>query len=272
MNSTVKLLALDLDDTLLNTELEISPENRRAVLAAEEAGVRVLLASGRVPEAMQRYARDLGMERRPGYLISNNGCTIIRSDNKELLYRKALSSETALTIYQSAAGAGFPCEIYRRNSICTDRDNAWTDHDCYLSGLTKQILEDFSGEIEADPPIKMVIPGEPEAVEQLEQRLKAQYGKQCSIFRSKPYFLEILPRDADKGIALAHLAKQLQVDRSEVMAVGDADNDLGMIRWAGIGAAMANANSSVLAIANCRSRKSHQEHGVAELIHRFIIR
>lgn len=272
MNTTaaVRLLAVDLDDTLLREDLSISEENRRSLIAAEEAGVTVLLASGRVPEAMETYADILRMRERPGYLISNNGCTITRSDTGETIYHKEIDGKTAVRVHRIAKAAGFPTEIYRGRNICVDRDNSWTDLDSRLSGLSKLVVPAYEELLLAGPPVKMVIPGEPPKVARLEEELKREFGGSLSIFISKPYFLEVLPHDADKGIALAWLAGRLGIEREQVMCIGDSNNDLGMIRWAGIGVAMANANETVKRAARHVTGNTNEEHGVAEAVQRFV--
>lgn len=268
---SIRLLAVDLDDTLLKEDLTISEENCRALKAAEDAGLMVLLASGRVPEAMSRYAEALDMHRRPGYIISNNGCTIHRSDTGEELYRRSIDGEAAVEFYRRARNAGFPVERYRSNHVCADRENPWTDLDSTLSGLSKLIIPAFKEELRQFPPVKLVIPGEPELIARLRQELDRDFGEDFTIFTSKPYFLEILPGGADKGTALAWLAARLSIPREAVMAIGDSDNDLGMIEWAGVGVAMANANDRVKGTAGYITRASHEHHGVAEAVHRFIL-
>ncbi len=273
MNTTaaaVRLLAVDLDDTLLREDLTISEENIRSLIAAEEAGVTVLLASGRVVEAMDSYAEILGMKQRPGYLISNNGCTITRSDTGEKVYHKEIEGALAVEVHRRARDAGFPTEVYRGRNICVDQDNSWTDLDSRLSGLIKKIIPDYEASLLAEPPIKMVIPGEPDDIAHFERELAEDFGEQLTIFTSKPYFLEVLPRDADKGIALAHLAEHLGIGRESVMALGDSNNDLGMLRWAGTGVAMANANDTVKTAARYITEHSNEENGVAEAVRRFI--
>jgi hypothetical protein len=269
--SAVRLLAVDLDDTLLREDLTISNDNKQALIKAEEAGVTVLLASGRVFEAMHHYADELGMTARPGYLISNNGGTITRSDTGELVSRKTIEPVLAQQIYEAVKTRNFPTEIYRGRSVYVDRDNSWTDIDCSLSGLTKKIVPDFAKTLAEEPPVKMVVPGDPKVLEKVQAELTEMFGDTLTIFTSKPFFLEMLPKDADKGQALAYLAQSLGIAREEVMAIGDSCNDLAMIRWAGIGVVMVNGNEAVKAEATYVTRKTNEENGVAEAVEHFIL-
>jgi Cof subfamily protein (haloacid dehalogenase superfamily) len=268
--ATIRLLAVDLDDTLLREDLTVSEENRQALLEAEDAGVTVLLASGRVMEAMKKYAQLLGMTERPGYLISNNGCTISESHTGEIIYRRWIESEVAAAVYRAAKEEGFPVEVYRGDTICTDQDNKWTDLDSMLSGLKKRVLPDFEESLLREAPVKMVITGEPEEIALFEPRLKKLFGEKSTIFISKPFFLEVLPPDTDKGIALAHLAQLLAVPRESVMAIGDSYNDLGMIQWAGVGVAMINGIEAAKAVARYTTLHDNEHHGVAEAVHQFL--
>jgi len=118
---------------------------------------------------------------------------------------------------------------------------------------------------------KLILPGDPDALTPIENMLKPHFGDRARLFRSKPYFLEIMPPEADKGLALAHLAEILGVKQEEVMAIGDAGNDKHMIEWAGIGVAMANATEEVRKVANWVTTKTNDEDGFAEALRRFVL-
>jgi Cof subfamily protein (haloacid dehalogenase superfamily) len=106
----------------------------------------------------------------------------------------------------------------------------------------------------------------------LEELLTAYIGDETTIFTSKPYFLEILPPNTDKGTALASIARKLNVHREEVMAFGDSMNDEAMIRWAGVGVAMKNGDERIKAIARLVTDRTNNDDGVAHFINEYVLK
>ncbi|TVQ97761.1 MAG: HAD family phosphatase [Spirochaetaceae bacterium] len=268
----IRMIAVDLDDTLLRDDLSISDANRRALLAAEEAGVVVLLATGRVLASMLPYARQLGMLDREGYLISGNGTLLTRSDTGEELIRELLAPEDAVEVFRRIEAAGLPAEIYLGDVACASREDIWVDEDCRCSGLGKRIVPDFVDLLRSVPVPKLMIPGDPARLLDLCEQLQRQVGHRFNLVTSKPFFLEVLPGGSDKGTALRHLAEMLSIPREHVMAIGDSMNDAGMIEWAGFGVAMNNAIPRIRAIADWVTSCTNDQDGVAEAVNRFVLR
>jgi hydroxymethylpyrimidine pyrophosphatase-like HAD family hydrolase len=122
-----------------------------------------------------------------------------------------------------------------------------------------------------EPRVKVLLPGDPAGLNPVEAAFRQSFSGRANMFRSKPYFFEVLPRDADKGLALGRLAALHGIRRESVMAVGDSWNDEGMLRWAGWPVAMANAAADIRRIAAWVTTRSHDDDGVAEAIDRFIL-
>ncbi|MCF7948589.1 MAG: Cof-type HAD-IIB family hydrolase [Spirochaetia bacterium] len=265
----IKLLALDLDDTLLTEELMISGENQRAIRAAEAAGVKVLLASGRTLFSMRSYGLRLGMWQNEGFMIANNGATVLNTQNGATILEKQLDPSIGLEAWKIVQKYDLTMQYYGDGEIFCSGPSTYTEEDCRLTGQQWRESRPFSSSL-TSPRTKFVVPGDPAILPRLEAELKEQLGHRANIFISKPYFLEILSRDADKGIALAFVAEKLSIPTQQVMAVGDSMNDYGMLKWAGVGVAVANAAPEVLKVADHITSRSHQEHAVAEAIERFI--
>jgi len=269
--SEMKLLALDLDDTLLREDLTISFHTKNVLKKIEESGVIVMLASGRSPAAMDRYARALGMHKRPGYLVCNNGTTILESHTGTIIKEFFLPVEAALAVYDLVDAEGFPVQIYDDGTIYVSRRNEYADIDQKLTGQRQVVVDNFRGFLAAGAQ-KMVIPGDPSLLQPLETLLKTYIGDRVTIFTSKPYFLEILPPATGKGEALAVVAQILGIDRSQVMAIGDSMNDESMIRWAGFGVAMANGDPRIKAIAKAVTNRTNEEDGVADFVEQYLLK
>ncbi|HCM26424.1 MAG: hydrolase [Treponema sp. GWB1_62_6] len=266
----IRMLALDLDDTLLRGDLTISYRTRGMLKKAEAAGVTVVLASGRAPRAMERYARELDMHKRPGFLVCNNGTTILSSETGKILRETMLPTDAALTVFDLVTAEGLSIQVYDDNIIYISRKNEFADQDEKLTGFRQVVVENFRAMIAAGQ-LKLVIPGDPMLLRPLETILKNFLGDRVTIFTSKPYFLEVLPPATGKGESLAWIAAELGISRDAVMAVGDSMNDESMIRWAGYGVAMKNGDERIKAIASFTTERTNEEDGIADLVKRYIL-
>jgi Cof subfamily protein (haloacid dehalogenase superfamily) len=266
----VRLLALDLDDTLLRSDLSISYRTRNAIRRAEAAGVVVTLASGRNPAAMERFSRLLNLHRRPGFLICSNGAVIEKSDTGEAVFESRIDAAPALTAFDLADAEGFAVQIYEGDCLYVSRRNEFADYDQRLTGLRQVVLENFRDKVAAGC-CKLLIPGDPALLEPLETILASCLGGEVTLFTSKPYYLEILPKGCDKGTALERVAALLGVAREETLAIGDSMNDEAMLRWAGLGVAMANSDDRIKSIAGLVTTSTNDDDGVAEVIERFVL-
>ena len=265
----IKLLALDLDDTLLNRDREISVANRRALAAAERRGVLVVLASGRPMATLYGFAKVLGLDRRKGHLISMNGGLIVESDTGDTQWSAALEPSILAELWEHAKACAQPIHVYDGHEILVNLDNGLTREDGRLNGLPTRVVErdEFLGE----PRVKVVLPGSPEDLDPIEARFKAVFHGRANMCRSKPYLFEIMPPDADKGLALARIATLRGLGREAVMAIGDSWNDAGMLGWAGVSIAMANGVPEIRSMATWVTTRGHDEDGVAEAIEKFIL-
>jgi len=266
----IQLLALDLDDTLLGPDLEISRRNREALKAAEDLGVRIVLASGRATMAMERYAEQLGLFDRPGYMISDNGATVSSTLPRALLFRHPLERTLFRQLLQAFEVLDLPVQVYRDRTILVTKENAVTSLDMKLSGFARQVVPDMAEGLDFEPN-KLVIPGDPEILPLALKVIRTTFGDRVNAFISKPYFLEVLPVQADKGNALGYVAQTLGIPAADVMAMGDAANDLGMIRYAGWGVAMANGTEEVRRAARIVSEATHADDAVAEIIEHYLL-
>jgi Cof subfamily protein (haloacid dehalogenase superfamily) len=266
----IRLLALDLDDTLLRSDLTISYRTRNAIKRAEAAGVTVVLASGRIPAAMEHFARLLGMHKRPGYLICNNGTIIQESQSGSIVHEVRIEPGVALTAFDLADAEGFPVQLYEDDIMYVSRGNEFAEYDQKLTGLRQVVVENFRAMVGGGCH-KLMIPGDPMLLAPLESLIRTYLGENITLFTSKPYFLEVLPFRTDKGTALAKVAELLGIGREEVLAIGDSMNDEAMLRWAGMGVAMANGDERIKSIAALVTARTNDDDGVVEVIEKYIL-
>ena len=263
-----RLLALDLDDTLLRSDLSISGRTRSAIMQTEASGLTVALVSGRNPESIEPVTRMLDLHRRPGYIISNNGALITESNTDKIVHESLLSKETILAICDLADAEGFPVQMYADNINYISRKNEYSTIDEKHTGLRQVVVENFR-DMAGESCYRLIIPGDPELLAFVENLIKSYLEDKISIFIRRKYFLQIMPKNTNKGTSLAKLAGLLGYDASEVMAVGNSMNDEPMIRWAGISVAMANADERLKGIARHVTTKTNDEDGLAELLEDF---
>ena len=256
-----KLVALDLDDTLLRSDLTISAKTRAALKKALSRGVIVAFATGRVSDALSNYVKCLGLHRKRGYLICGNGTIVLDSRTGEVFDETWLPAKAALAAFDLVDAEGFSAQIYDGKNIIVSRQNEFSDADEKLTGMKQIIPDDFRGFLAARGAHKIVIPADPMLLKPLEEILRNVMSSEITLFTSKPYYLEILPPACDKGAAL----------EKEVMAFGDSMNDEAMIRWAGCGVAMCNGDERIKRIADLVTEKSNDEDGIAAVIDRYVL-
>lgn len=267
---SVKLVAIDLDDTLLNPDLSISTENSMAVKAAIDAGVAVVLASGRTFFSMKPYADALGLAKKDCPIICSNGAEIRHSTSGELIRHFTIPSQNGKIIVEELLSRGLAVQSYEDNWIICTEPNSFTFVDSKLTGLMIKKAETID-ELYSKPRSKFLSSGKPEYLSELAVILKEKFAEIAEIVITKPYFLEVLPVGVDKGEALAWLAGEMRIAQEEVMAIGDAQNDLGMVSWAGYGSAPSDAISSVIEAAKHVSALPHDKSAVADLINRLVL-
>ena len=264
----IRILALDLDDTLLRSDFSISSRTRNAIKRTEAAKVTIVLASGRIPEAMEPFSRLLGLHQRPGYLVSNNGALIQESNTGTVVHEAQIDRETVLAVCDLADAEGFPVQMYEDNIMYVSRQNEYSGHEQKLTGLRQVVVENFRAMV-GESCYKLTIPGDPALLSHVENLVRTFLGEKITLFNGRPYFLDLMSRGTDKGSALAKIAEISGVSAGETLAIGNSSNDEAMIRWAGIGVAMANSDEHIKSIATLVTEYTNDNDGVAEIIEKY---
>ena len=265
-----KLIAVDLDGTLTNSKKEISPRNRYALLEAQQKGKRVIITSGRHPIGVQPIADDLMLDRYGGYIMSFNGGKIINCTTGQTIVSKEFPREylsdvvTVLSDFNVTVITWDDKKIFANNKV---NDYTYVEQEVLKTDMV--VVDDFVSEIKFDIN-KLLIAGEPDELDTCQTLLKKRYDGLLDIYKSAPYFLEIMPFGISKGAMLAQLLPQLGIQREELIAFGDHYNDMTMIGYAGMGVAMANGEEEVKKIASYIC-ESNDEDGVAKTIEKFVL-
>ena len=284
----IKLLALDLDGTLLNSRGEIPDANRTAIRAAEERGVLVTIATGR----RFRDGRPVGLELELNApLVTHNGALLKYADTLETVAASLIATETALEIVRVGKEFGgdalVSADPHGKGSLLYDRlsdDNiplkkyiAWAKR---LHGDEAEEavmhVEDLNDVLNKHEVIHISFSGGCERMEEMAEVLRAELGDTVTILstiypRLDFTLIDILPPDASKGEGLEKLVILNQLTPGEVMAIGDNFNDVEMLEFAGTAVVMGNADPSLLERDEFYTTVSNDENGVAAAIDRFIL-
>ena len=266
-----KLLVLDVDGTLLNDEREISKRTLAALLKVQQMGVRIVLASGRPTYGLMPLAKTLELGNYGGFVLSYNGCQIIKAQNGEILFERRINPEMLPYLEKKARKNGFAIFTYHDDTLITDSpDNEYIKNEALLNNL-KIIKEDeFSTAIDFAPCKCMLVSDKEKALIGLEQHWEKRLAGTLDAFRSAPYFLEVVPCGVNKANTLGALLEHLGVTREEVIAVGDGVCDVTMLQLAGMGVAMGHSQDSVKVCADYVTA-SNEEDGVALAVEKLIL-
>lgn len=266
-----KLLVLDVDGTLLNDAKEISKRTLAALLKVQHMGVRIVLASGRPTYGLISLAKTLELGNFGGFIVSYNGCQIIKAENGEILFERRINPEMLPYLEKKAHKNGFAIFTYQDDTLITDApENEYILKEAKLNDLILIDESEFSTSIDFAPCKCVLVSNDEEALVSLENHWKKRLGGTLDVFRSEPYFLEVVPPGIDKANTLAVLMQHLDVTREEVIAIGDGVCDVTMLQLAGLGVAMGHAPGSVQVCADYVTT-SNEEDGVAQAVEKIIL-
>ena len=265
-----KLIVLDLDGTLTNSKKEITPRNRETLIRMQEQGIRLVLASGRPTYGIVPLANELRMNEFGGFILSYNGGEIINWETQEMVYENVLPNEVVPVLYECARTHQLSILTYDGAEIITENSqDPYVLKEAFLNKMAVRETNDFLTDITL-PVAKCLIVGDADKLIPLEAELCLRLQGRINVFRSEPYFLELVPQGIDKALSLAVLLKEIGVERKEMIAIGDGYNDLSMIKFAGLGIAMGNAQEPVKKAADYITL-SNEEDGVAIAVEKAII-
>lgn len=266
-----KLIALDIDGTLTNSKKEITPRTRYALLEAQAQGKRLVLASGRHPIGVYPIARDLCMDTYGGYIMSFNGGKIIDCTTDRTIVTKLFPREylpDIISVLQDSNITVITWDDKRIFANDTVNDYTYVEKDVLKTEMV--VVEDFVSKIKFDIN-KILLAGEPDELDEYQKILSKRYDGLLEIYKSAPYFLELMPFGVSKGSMLPLLLDHLGINRDELMAFGDHYNDLTMIGYAGMGVAMGNGEAEIKKIANYVC-PSNDDDGIAETLNKFVLK
>ena len=266
-----KLIAIDMDGTLLNDLHEVTEEVRDALHAAKAQGVKIVLCTGRPLGGVSRYLEELNLNEDGDYVIAYNGALVQNTHTQKVVSELTLRYEDLKSLYELSQTLDTPMHFFDSSYLYTPNRDI-SPYTVYESNVTQvplrfRTMEEIPEDILVTKAMYIDEPGKLDrTIAAIPEEVKERY----TMVKSSPFFYEILHPAASKGNAVRQLADLLGIAREEVMTIGDNGNDLTMIEWAGCGVAMGNAIPEVKASANYET-KSNNENGVAHAIHELVL-
>lgn len=266
-----KLVAIDLDDTLLRSDLTVSEHTVAVLRQVRDLGVAVTISTGRMFSSARPFAEQLEFD---VPLITYGGALVKNAGSGEVLYNRPLEPEVARRVIRFARERKVQVNFYLLNGeddeLYAELTTYWGENYGRFSRVLFNRVPDLEALLERGNPLKLLLIDEEPAVDRWLLELRGQLGEQAHFAKSKPRFLEVDHPEATKGRALQELAAWLQVERSQVLAIGDSYNDIEMLEFAGLGIAVANAPPEVRRRAG-HVTASNDKDGVAQALERFVL-
>lgn len=268
-----KVIVLDLDGTLTNRDKVITPKTKEALMKAQAMGKIVVLASGRPTMGVMPLAEELELKRYGGYILSFNGGMIVNCKTGKVVFESQLPPEINSKIIDQSVEHGVDIITYEGDKIiASDARYQYIDLESRVNHMDVIEIKDRSKmkEYLTFQVPKFILTDDGDYLAMVEPKVKAAMGKNYSVYRSDPYYLEILPKGIDKAKSLERFLEVTGYRQEELIACGDGYNDLSMIKFAGLGVAMENAVLPVRQAADYITLSSNED-GVAHVVEKFMI-
>ncbi len=265
-----KLLVLDIDGTLTNSQKEVTEHTRKTLRSLQENGVKIALASGRPTCGIVPIAQQLELEKYGGFILSFNGGKIEECGTGRMIYEKTLPKSMTRRLYDLALQNKVNILTYQDEYVITeDTENAYVKLELKVNRMKARKVDSFVNYVDF-PVTKCLMVDDGDYLAEVERKVKAEVGDNLSVYRSEPFFLEIMPQNIDKAHALKKLLNYMEITKEEMIACGDGFNDLTMIEYAGLGVAMENAQDVVKKAADYIA-PANDDDGVAFVVNKFML-
>lgn len=263
----IRLVAFDVDGTLLGRDLAISPKVRAAIARMQDAGVEGCLVTGRMYRATLPFARELDFT---APLICYQGAAVIDPSTDEVLQDASLANEVVRDLIGAAERDAMHLQLYRNDEYYCEARNRFSDLYARLAMIEPVVVTSLRETFAYSPATKAVIVADPEKAQQYAQKMQEYLDGRAYVTRSLPEFVEVLNPAVDKGKALRFVAEHLGIPMQEVVAIGDSWNDAPLLQAAGLGIAMGSAPPQLRE--NAAAVVGDVAHdGVAEAVERYVL-
>lgn len=269
----IKLAAIDIDNTLLTSapEHKLTTENIQSIQQALQLGIKIVLCSARPLAGVKRFLKQAGITSNDQYVIVDNGA-LVQTVTGKTLATHTLAQQTVSQLAQF-------CQQNHWHYNAIDSTSTMCTTDMRVGFYTVQLAAKYQAPLQVFNHIadfsqrtfaKFGITEVPEILDEIEPEIQQKFGSNYYVVRSRPFLLEILDQNANKGQALTDLAQELRLKKQETMAIGDEINDLPMFEAAGFGISMGNGGPAVKKAAD-HITDDNDHSGVGKALHKFIL-
>ncbi|MHC5229707.1 Cof-type HAD-IIB family hydrolase [Enterococcus sp. LJL99] len=257
----IRLVALDLDGTLLDEKGDISESTLQTIFQLRTNGIKIVLCTGRPFYSLAPIIKKLKITGPKEYVVSFNGALLSDTQGTTKLFEKKLSFESLKEIKALSERLNISYHVQSHSGIFTSQSkiDLYTAYDAYLNQTSIHYIE--SSDFREIDSYKILFVGKKGALQTIISQIPNEFKQRYNTMQSLDYFYEFIHREASKGKALQVLAEYLGISPSEIMAIGDNENDLSMLKYAGVSVAMGNADDVIKRQTN-HITKTNQEEGV----------
>lgn len=265
-----KLIALDMDGTLLKGDNTISQETKKAIKLAKEKGIKIVITTGRPIQGVMNYLEELDLINDDEYVITYNGSSIYNTKTLKPIVRSGLTGKDFKDIYKLSKSLGVEFHGFIDECCIAPKENKYTDAEIQHNNIDVKIIDIENDINDNDFIIKAMILDEKEKLDQAVKKIPKEYFEKYNALRTVSFIFEFMNKNCSKSNALKALCKHLSISQTEVIAFGDGENDIDMLQFAGFGVAMGNASNYVQSNADYVTL-SNEENGIADVIYKKIL-
>ena len=268
--SNQHIFVTDLDGTLLTTDKKVSPKTKEALKAFIEAGNKFAICTGRDINSSLAVYNSLGLDLKGSFVVAYNGGQIIDVDRNETVFREGIPISRVRELLDMAKEYGLHVHTYNDHFILTESYNECVEFYRRVIKTPLIVAEDIMPYVDV-PPCKIICIElhDHEKQDRFRRAVLEKYSDMLDSMYSNDYYLELIPRNSGKGNALIRLRDMLGIDEKNVIAAGDGENDISMIKAAGVGVAMINAPENVQQAADIVTKTDNDHDGLAEILLRY---
>ena len=267
MDKNIKLVAIDLDGTLLSSDKNVSEKNFKIIKKLRDKGIFVVIATGRPVGGFSWILDCLNLFSNDDYSITNTGSLVIKNKDKSDISKKILHIDDYLNL-KKIINDKLQIGIYNKYNLYNNSDNI-NKHFQFESKLLKMPIEKFDEKNKNQSVDRITIMGDRERVDEFEKNHNKNLLKTYQTVRNVPEVFEVLNKEADKGQALERLCKILNIDINSTLAIGDSNNDKSMLEIAGFSATCSNGRKSVKEMVDIVSAYSNDQDGVSNILEKI---
>lgn len=265
-----KIIILDIDGTLVNSEKIITPNTLNVLTELQKSGKKVALASGRPVQGIWNHAKNLGLDTFGGYILAYNGGAVIDAKTGNTIYSKYFPNELIPEICKEIQDKNITINTYENDYIIEGNAlNKYSDIEAKIVGMETKFVNNFAEYVNFDIN-KLLLAGDPDEILELEKTFSKRYKGVIGVFKSEAYFLELVPLNVDKAQSIDVLLNKIGIKQEECIACGDGYNDITMIQYAGLGVAMKNAIEEVRNVADIIA-DTNDNDGVAKILKQYML-